>query len=150
MSLKEPTMKMFDVVAKTLQIDESTGVGTVSKETYEQTLPEGITIDTVKTLQEHNGYFIAAASKALGEAAIPVLKKNAELEKVTLSIPVGHKDQINIDFQRSRQVPDRESNGTKTKHGVLMASYDMYGSKSVGDLKKVKTELAEAALKALG
>lgn len=147
--ISNEVVALSDKIKKAVEVDASTGVITTPKDLYESLLPETLTIEQVKTLQEHNSQVIAASAKAVGELAIPLMAENKELDRVSLEIGVGHKDKINVTFDRSRQVPDRETNGTKTKHGIVSADYTMYGAKSRGEMLKVKNELAEAALKAL-
>lgn len=148
--INENVVALKEKIKAAVTPDASTGVIGSPKELYESLLPEGLTLELKKQFQTHDGQVVAAAAAATGEIGIELMQKNKELDRVSLEIPVGHKDKINIAFDRSRQVPDRETNGTKTKYGVLSADYTMYGSKSRGDMLKVKTELAEAALKALG
>lgn len=126
------------------------GNATVTEGLYEQTLPEGITIEQLKDIQKHNNVFIAAAGYAFGESAIDTMKKNAEVSAVSVSIPTVGKDTLDLTFQRERQIPNAGGEGTSVKFGSLQAKYNMYGAGSRGQLLKVKQELSEKASAVFG
>jgi hypothetical protein len=150
--VKQDIINIAAAIKKDMTLDAKTGVITVNKDLYERLLPEGLTKDTIELVQQHNTEFAAAAGLAIGEVAIPAMKKHKELERVSVSIPTVQKDAFNLNFDRSRQVPDRnaEGGGTKTKFGSLGVEFQMYGAKSRGQLGKVKEHLSSLALDALG
>jgi NADPH-dependent glutamate synthase beta subunit-like oxidoreductase len=148
--IKKEVVEMAALIKADLKIDASTGVGVTSAALYEQLLPEGLTMDQVKALQDHNSTVFAAAALAVGESSIPLMKDNKDLEKVTAEILVGHKDKIKINFDRERSFPDQQTKGTITKMGQVNIGYDMYGTKNRGEVTKVKNFLTEMALEALG
>ncbi len=126
------------------------GEATITEGLYEQTLPESISMETLKEIQKHNSTFIAAAGHAFGESAIGVMKKNAEVSAVSVSIPTVGKDTLDLTFQRERQIPNAGGEGTSVKYGSLQAKYNMYGAGSRGQLLKVKQELSEKAAAVFG
>ncbi len=126
------------------------GSASVADGIYEQNLPEGVSMDTLKEIQKHNNTFIAAAAHAFGTEAIGTMKKNAEVSAVSLSIPTVGKDSLDLSIQRERPIPNANGEGTTVKYGSLQAKYNMYGAGSRGQLLKVKQELSEAASAAFG
>lgn len=149
MSIKYQVRELADTIAKEIKIDKATGVATVGEDLYTRTLPEGIDADVITKIQEHNTAFAAAGLLALGEAAIPVMKKNKELAGAELSVPTVGKDSFSFTFDRSRQVPDGNG-GTKESFGTSGVKFNMYGAGSRGEGKKVKAELSEQALASFG
>lgn len=124
---------------------------TVAEGLFEQNLPEGVTMEVLKEAQAHTNTFIAAAASVLGNEAIGVMKKNAELQSVSMSIPTVGKDSIDMVFKRESQVPSAAGEGTtNTKYGVLSTKFSMYGTGSRGQLLKVKQDLSEKASAAFG
>jgi hypothetical protein len=130
------------------------GSVTVDKATYVRLMPANVTEEMVENVQAYNSLLVAAGSLAIGELAIPAMKKDKALDRITLTIPMTGKDYIGVAFDRSRQVPSRDAennpNGTKTKFGSTSVEIAMYGTKSRGQLLIVKNELAELAKAAFG
>lgn len=153
-AIKPEIVEMAASISKVMTLDKSTGIATCEEGTYKNLLPEGLTEEIVVAVQDYNGKMAAAASLALGNAAIPAMTKNKDLNKATLTLPTVGKDYIGVNFDRSRQVPARDENnqpcGTKTKFGSTSAEYSMYATGSRGQLLAVKKELAEQALAAFG
>jgi hypothetical protein len=85
------------------------------------------------------------------------MQANKELERSTLELPTIGKDGFDFTYDRSRQVQTPERNadgsvtaGTKTAFGSLRVGYKTYGTKSRGELLKVKEQLANDAAKVFG
>lgn len=128
-----------------LKIDAKTGVVTPEVGLYVGSLPEGVTEDTLKAVAKHNAQFVAAASLALGEATLPVMKKHDDLLKATLEVPTVGGDKFNFEIQRSKDVPAFGGKGDPTtRYGHLTASYTMRGARNVGQFAQVKNHLAAA------
>ena len=126
------------------------GNASVEEGLFVKNLPEGITEEQLKQIQTHTGLFIAAAGHAFGGEAIDVMKKNAELQQVSVSIPTVGKDSIDLTFQRERAVPNAGGEGTTTKYGSLSAKVNTYSAGSRGQFLKVKQDLSERAQSAFG
>lgn len=146
MEIKKEVIDLSEKIGAELKISKD---GSVERpdDLYEKLLPEGITMEQLKGIQAHNTDFIAAATHAFGQAATPVMKKNAELNSISLDIPTVGKDSLSLQFDRSKQVPNGDG-GMQTKYGSVSVKYDMYGAGSRGQLKAVKQYLAEEAAKA--
>ena len=136
------------LIENVIQIDAKTGIATVPTDTYERLLPEGLTKETIVQLNAHNAQIAAAATLAVGNTAIPVMTKHKDLDRVEFEMPTFGKDKFAVTFDRSRQVPDRSdgnTGGVRQQFGASRTSFEMYGTESRGELKKVKQELMSSA-----
>lgn len=152
-AIKPEILELSEKLKAEITLDKKTGVATVSPDTYMKLAPAELTKDVLESVQQFNANMIAASAHAIGTLAVPAMKKDASLDKVTLTIPTVGKDYIGVAFDRSRQVPDRGAdgvNGTKTKFGSTSTEFVIYGTKSRGQLLNVKNELSEMAMKAFG
>ena len=152
--VKPEVRDMAKRVTEIFEIDKKTGATVPTAGAYVQLAPAHLTKQIFEDVQAYNNLFLAAGALALGEAAIPVMKKNADLDKVTLTIPMIGKDYMGFAFDRERQVPSRDAdnnpNGTKTKYGSMSVEIVSYGTKTRGQLSQVKAELGELAMAAFG
>ncbi|EKD22716.1 MAG: hypothetical protein ACD_84C00001G0008 [uncultured bacterium] len=152
--IKQHILDLSAEIAKGLKIDPKSDVVTVEEGLYVKLLPENLTKEQVIAVQEYNTRIAAAALHAVGTMAIPVMKKNADMKNISMSMPTVLKDSISVRIDRSRQVPDRDENnqvvGTKEKFGSSFVEYCMYGVGSRGQIKAVKTLLSEQAMAAFG
>lgn len=126
------------------------GSVTVEPDLFKNNLPEGVDAAVLEAAQKHTSTFIAAAAHVLGEQSIAIMKKNAEVQQTSVSIPTIGKDTIDLSFQRQRSVPAPDGNGTNVKYGSLSAKVNIYGAGSRGQLLKVKQELSDKATAAFG
>lgn len=97
---------------------------------YTSNLPGDLTIDTVQAVRNYDTSFVAAGANAVGQAAIPVMTKNKDLQDVTVRFPMTGKDALEVNFNRD---------------GSVQPKLRMYGTKSVGQLGVIKSELKEKA-----
>ncbi len=151
--IKPAVLDMSKQIKVEIALDKATGVATVPADLYERLLPDGLTVGAIKIQQEHNSVFAAATLHALGQVAVPALHKNKDIDSVDLSVPTVGKDTFNASVQRSRQVPNRTPDGvsgTTTKFGSSSIEFNMYGTKSRGQIAKVKDALSAEATKILG
>lgn len=152
--IDQEIVNMAAAITAELKVDPKTGVGTLSRaDVYEALLPEGLTAQIVADVRAHDGKMAAAGLLALGEATVPLMKKHKDLTSTTLTIPATGKDSFSFSMSRERQVPDKGVDGTygtKTKYGSGTAEFNMYGTKTNGQLKTVKQTLAAAALASFG
>jgi len=151
--ISQEVMDLADRVSQSLTMEKTTGIAAVPDDTYVKLMPVDLNEDVAKRLQTYNMEFAAASLYALGEAAIPVFTKQKELEKVSLVVPMIGKDKLELEMERSRQVPFREEDGTNTTRssfGTTSVKMDIYGVGKRGDLKKIKELLSEQATAAFG
>lgn len=147
-TLKPETETLTKLIQDGLKIDKS-GAVTVEENLYAKTLPEGVTIEQVAKIDEHNTLFAAAALNALGNAALPVMKKNANIEQVAAFIPTAGKSGFDAKFVRDTESRNPKTNEITKGHGGASIKFDFYGTGSRGELKKVKSMLADKAAAAL-
>ena len=130
------------------------GMVELDKEFYAETLPEGLTMDTVKQLQKHNANVVAGVGMAFGEVSIEAMKKDKQLKETQFSTNIG-KDTVGgvfrREYEKSMGIPkDGEERKTETAYGQLNMSYKVHGAAgSRGALKKVRDGLNAMARDAL-
>lgn len=125
-------------LAKEFKIDEAGNIN-LGKDVFATTLPEGLTIETVRKVQDHRQQVASAAAIALMEVGAADLKKHKERDTVSLQFPF-EKDRLEMTFDRTREYPGRGEGAEKiVKHGVLTPSFIANGAVgSRGSLKKIK------------
>lgn len=160
MSIKDDTkisqevLDMSAVIEKGLTI--SKGEVSVADNLYISTLPDGLTEEQVKAVQSHNSVFFPAASLALGNVGIPVLKKDQKVERLTAGFNMIGKDEFSVSLDRMKTSHNPQSTTEKplpdvVNYGVLSASYTTHGARAtVGQMGHVRAHLKAAALKAYG
>lgn len=127
------------------------GAATIAADAYVKSLPEGITIDTVKAVQEHNSVFFPAVTKAFGHKAIAAMKKDKKLESLDLSVPMVGDDKFDVTFKKSYDFTNTQTKETSTAYGGLSASLTVQAARhNRGAMGSIKQELKEAALAAFG
>lgn len=133
------------------------GVVLAEEGLYEKTLPEGITLEQLKAVQQHNTALVAATALAVGEIAVDAFKADKELTRVSTEFPVAN-DKIGANVLRSREYPAggipkegevRDPSAKITKYGVIEASYETASNGNKGELKKVRTQIGALAAAAL-
>jgi hypothetical protein len=126
------------------------GVAVVEPGTYVALLPEGISEDSVKQLQSFHSELAAAATLATGELAVPYMRKNKGVASVELSIPMVGKDALDVSIKREKTVINPSTKEHSTVYGAATAGFTVYSTRPRGEMAKVKSHLAELAMKALG
>lgn len=133
------------------------GVVVASDDLYEKTLPEGVTVDQIKAIQQHNTALVAATAMAVGELSVDAFKADKDLQRVSAEFSaVG--DKISATVTRSREYPAggipkegevRDPNAKITKYGVIDAGYEVVSNGNKGELKKVRAHIAALAASVL-
>lgn len=147
--IKQETRDLANKIAKEIKIDPKTGQTTVTEGLYVSLAPEGMTKEIFEKADHYNTVFPAAAYLALGETALPVLKKHKDLKEVTIEIPTVGKSEFKGVFERSSQVraPGQEPS---TKYGTGSMKLDFYGAaQNRGEFKKVRDFLTDKAAEML-
>lgn len=157
--VKPEVRALADKLKKSLELDKKTGTYDKDKHhnVFVENLPDGApTVEQIKKLQHYTTVFAGAASLAVGETSIAVMKKHSTLERTVAEFPMVGKDQMKVVFDRSAEVTNRVADGKggtvidgrKTAYGRLNVSIDSYAAGSRGELKKIKSMLAVEAAKA--
>jgi hypothetical protein len=147
--IKSDILELSKTLKGKIKIGEN-GVATVEEGTYVSLLPEGVTEDSARKLQNLHSELAAAATLATGELAIPYLKKNKDVASVNLSIPMIGKDSLDVNIKREKVVTNPQSKEQSTVYGAVTAGFSVYSTRPRGEMLKVKSHLAELAMKALG
>ena len=149
-------LRISELIKAGVTTDAKAGVITENDpgKVYEQSLPEGLTVETVKNVNAHNGNFVAATTHAIGTIAVDTLKANKDLKEVTGDIKTVGRDHVGVTVTRQRDYVNRlgGNNETITKFGVADVTYHHAPGTNTGALKIVRQEigaLAAAALKKL-
>lgn len=151
--MKQELQNQINVMAATLrpQISITQGEGGIAADAYVKTLPEGITIETVQKLQDHNAIFFPAVTKALGEESIEAMKKDSSIESVSLSVPMVGEDRFDISFQKQYQYMDTKTKEMKDAFGGVSASLTVQAARhNRGAMGAIKNDLKAQALAAFG
>lgn len=132
------------------QFEVKDGKITVAENAYVGTLPEGLTEDMVKAVQNHNQVFYPAVTQAFGETAIEAMKKDKKLEQLTVEVPlVGH-DHFDLTLNRSRTFPNPAGGDPIQKWGVVNAQLVTQAARANrGDMNSVRDHLSALALEQL-
>lgn len=147
--MKAETKNQIDALATDLapQIEVKEGVATIAADAYVKSLPEGITLDTVKKLKEHDAVFFPAVTKAFGEKSIETMKADDKIEQLDLSVPMVGDDKFDITFKRSYEHMDMATKEMKTSYGGLSASLTVQAARhNRGAMSSVKNDLKIAAM----
>lgn len=93
------------------------GIGILAADVFEKHLPEGLTMHTVKQVQDTLLDFSDAATLAVAESGIDHLKAHKDLSSVSLKVKAG-RDAISTSFERSRDMRNPGTGAQFTKFGI--------------------------------
>ena len=148
--IKDSVKELAKKIKSEIKLDPKTGIiEPVSKELYAKTLPEGVDIELIKKVQDHDTQFIAAAALAHGELANAAAKKHKDWADSTLKIPTAGRSSIETHWKRQTQNNNPATKEQITKHGVVTAKLDFYGTRNAGQYGAVKAYVSEEAAKLL-
>jgi hypothetical protein len=166
-TLKPTTQELADRMKKEIKVEKN-GQGKISENWYVDNLgaeavPEAIKakypgieadiVPIVKGVMDFNTRVAAAGGFAFGQHAEKVMHSHKDVTRCELEIPTIGKDGFEFTYDRERQVPSRNADGTtgtKTAYGMLRVGYRTYGAESVGELKKAKALLSQSATSVFG
>ena len=149
-NINSTILNISEIIAGQLQCDANLGSINAAEDTFQKTLPEGLTMEMVNKVANHNTNFVAGATHAFGTAAMQLMKDNSKLDTVIGSMNMGGEDQLSLNYMRSKEMHIPGKDEKITKYGVTTVSYEVKAGKNGGELKKVRTELNELALAAFG
>jgi hypothetical protein len=140
--IKKEIRDLTDLIRQNMSHKEG-GHFEVEGDIYEKSLPESIDLSTVKKLQKHNSDFVAAASLAVGEAGLDLMKSDKELQSASADFRLGN-DKLSVVFDRAREIPGAKGE-KETQLGVSNASYVVSAAGTKAALKSVREHLAMQA-----
>lgn len=147
--IKSDILELSKTLKGKIKIGEN-GVATVEEGTYIALLPEGVTEDNARKLQSFHSELAAAATLATGELAVPYMKKHKDVASVDLTIPMIGKDSLDVNIKREKVVTNPQTKSQSTIYGAATTGFTVYSTRPRGEMAKVKSHLAELAMKALG
>lgn len=107
-----------------------------------QLIKDGLEPAVARKYQEHRSQFIAQAGHAFGTQALDYMKKNKDVENLTVTIPVGH-DSTTFSVDRTRETSDGKG-GRMEHNGYMTVGYTARGAGgSSGELKKVREHMKQ-------
>lgn len=146
------TLEMSSKIAKHFTIDKE-GKPTINEHVLVDVAPEGITGESIAKHLKFRDDFVIAATHAGSMAAADAAKKHKNIEEVSFSFPLGGKDLFNLDWKRSKEVPDGigKDAGTKTVYGHTTRGIHQTATKgSSGQMKAVLAAVSDHARELLG
>lgn len=139
-AIRDEIKTLKEVYSKNLKIEN--GVAVLEPGTFEKTLGEKVSIDTVKSVQNALKDSAAAYTLALGEAALAAMKKDKKLDQVSGDVKAGY-DTFGAVIRRTNEARNPANGETVTTHGHTRAYYTAAAGANKGDLAKVRRYLAE-------
>ena len=157
MSTKETTSKIDESVltlskklAASIEIAKD-GTVKIEPDLYKNNLPEEVPLAVAEKLQDYNSTFFAASAHAFGDAALGHMKKHADTKVLSGSFDMLGKDTWSVGVERSKSFPNpKKPEESIVVYGAITGKLEVNEARmKAGQLKRVKEELGEAALKAL-
>ena len=149
--LKSDTKEMHAKLTAAGKITIKDGVATpVDKAYLTAVASETLTEEIIKEVGAKNSAFAAAQLQQFQEAALPVFKKDANLESVELVVPTVGRDYFSFTIERKKQFPGVNGAEPTTTFGHASVKHVIHDAKNIGDLRKVRTSMAEAYKASLG
>lgn len=140
--ISEAASSLGSIYAKSVSIEKD-GTVTIDGDIVHDNLPPDHSLQSIKAHQKLRAEVIAGLTVALGEKGLPILAKNKDLERVTLTTKFGN-DKIDLSLERQREFGD--GNGGKViKHGHVNLGYTASGATNAGDFKKVRAKIGDEA-----
>jgi hypothetical protein len=104
---------------------------------------EELTLETVRLVQDTEATFAGGLALGLGNAALPAMKKNADMARATASLEFGA-DVIRAAVDRVQMVRVPTTGEEKEKFGSVSVKLDSGANAKRGDLKRVLTYVSES------
>ena len=147
--ISQSTLDLAGKIKTSITMDNKTGLGAAAGDIFEKTLPEDLTMATVKTVRDHETTFIAASVVAAGDLALDALAGNKELEQAVVSIPMGGRNAVDVTTVRSKTFQS-PATGTFDKIGHTSVKHTNVASRhQSGELKLALASIADQALERL-
>lgn len=123
---------------------DADGVGSLPDDLFEKSLPEGISLELVKTVQAATLDFADAVALGLGEASNSHFKDHAGIDRTSVSVAMGH-DKVTGVYDRKVMVRAPGSNEEKPKYGAVSLKLDSGIGAKRGAYKKIQEHLVSQA-----
>lgn len=115
-------------IADTLkpQLTVEGGKVQIPQEAFEKSLPEGISLQTVKTVQNHVQNYSRGLDVAIGETAIDYMVQNADVDTIYAKTKLGT-DVYSAAVDRTRNLPAGVGAGRKDVFGHITSGLQAAG-----------------------
>lgn len=124
------------------------GVLNLPSKVYEENLPEGLSMETVKQVKSHDEDVVAALTLATGRKGEELMKADKGLGAVNSNMKFGKFGDVSVEYNRSKTGPKSVTDRTEvTRYGTTQARVRTFAGKPKGELKKVRESLASNAEK---
>lgn len=144
LKLSENVLNLRKALVKELKVGDG-GVISVSKDTVEAVVGAE-SLKSVADAQKVIADLAAATALAVTDLSVPYLKKNKDVSRVELMMPVA-KDKIEATFDRTKTSRNPLNGGEPvTRFGVLNMSYTANGAVNQrGVVKKIRSYASQLA-----
>lgn len=151
--LKERVLELAVKIEQSIKLDKSTGIAATEGDPYGDNLPEGISLDTVKTVNGYDADYVAAGTYAFGKISVDAMKSSKKLDHTSVELQMGP-NVTTVSFDRQKEYTNslaKEGEPNKiVKWGVSTTTFEVRGGKNSGELKKARQELNALAQAAFG
>jgi hypothetical protein len=111
---------------------------------YKETLPEGITDETIKTINKHNMDFVRASHAAVGEVAIDVFRQDKEIQSVHTKFDFMGDNTLSLNVAREKTFNNPSTGEKIDRPGYMSSEVKTKGLKGTS-VQRIKDIVAEAA-----
>lgn len=147
-NIKAEIVELADKLTKTFAIDKANGNVTVTGDPFTDNLPEGVTLDQIKAVDDCRYNFIAASGKALGDAAVAAMLKHKTIDTVVGTFSLGGKNEVSHEILRAKEVFNPSSKEMMVKHGAMTTTVKtVLNNQKTGQVGAVRASIGELALK---
>nr|DAY32612.1 MAG TPA: hypothetical protein [Caudoviricetes sp.] len=143
-NLPEAAQAVYDKIHDTWKFEN--GKATFDKDAFKKSLPDGLTYETVKQVNNHAQNFALAVAAINGEKAIETLKENKGIDKVIATAEMYHGKVVHT-VHRTATVRNVATGAESEVLGQSNTKIIITGNGK--DFKEVKARIAELAAKAL-
>lgn len=145
-ALTETVLALSAKLKGEMTLDADNGAGSASKDIYEKTLPEDLTLEIAGKVHDHDANFIAAGAHAFGELAVAAMAKNKKLEQANISVGMYGKNGVDYTVNRSETFQNPKNREESiVKYGTIQPTVTYQPGRNVGQLKQAKATIGELA-----
>lgn len=148
--IKTEVTELATKLASSFNIDKTSGKTEVTGDPFKDNMPEGLTEEAVKQVDDYRYTFVAATGKAIGEAAIAAMTGNKKLESVEGTFNLGGKSEVTHQILKSKEVFNPSTKETGTKYGAMTTVVKTtLDNQKVGQIGAVRASIGELAVQQL-
>lgn len=132
--------RMLDLITPMTTGDATTGTVTIGERdsAFKTCLPENLTMEIVKSVDDTRGCFVVATHQATSNEGFKLFQSNANLTNVTSDISAGGNQSVEHNFTKHKSGTIKTGD-TSTEYDVYMGSRVVYNTNldnNTGALKK--------------